>query len=93
MPIRMNVIESCRYKEKFPNRKVFYKYDYKEDVIDCYFIEELQCFRDEFRFELIEGKYPEYWDQDDYGWSHFYNRHIFGDMICETEEEEKERLK
>lgn len=92
MPIIMNVIEACKYKEKYPDRKVYYKEAYTEDHEELSFVEELISFRDELRFELTEGSYPRGWDQDNSQWSHFYNRHIFGEIYCETEEDEITRL-
>lgn len=88
MPVIMNVVDACKYKNEHPKRKVYYKEERTHD----YFIEELESFREEFSFRLSEGDYPEYWDQDNYGMSNFYNRHIFGDIYCETAEEEVERL-
>lgn len=96
MPLKMNLINACKYKKENPEFKVYYQELYPENEHfgekDAMFTEELHYFREEFRFELADGAYPYYMDQDSQGFENIYARHIFGEILCETIEDYEDRL-
>lgn len=97
MPVNMNLEEAIVYAKRYPEREVFYIEKWEdEDGEEKYFIEEMYIFRDEAKFEYLQGEYPFWMDQDHRDWSNIYTRHVLLDSprSCikgETEDEYRDR--
>lgn len=93
MPKKMNLIDACAYKLQFPSREVVYMWRYSKNPVYLAVVEELIIDEEELKFVSADGEYPSQIEESNYGKSHFYARHIFGDILCETAEEEANRYK
>lgn len=94
MPHKLNLVEAVNYKERNPEYKVLFVHSKEDDYSDYteYYEEELTTNRGEYCFRLREGfEYPSHYDHENSGWSNVYNRHLFGQMLAETEDEYVER--